>query len=101
MAGFEVDALFAAERLIIECDGWEFHRDRAHFESDRDRDAATLVAGYVTVRLTKAMLAPDTAAATAHRLRTILAQRARTIAAEQHVASARGTSSSESPANNG
>ena len=101
VAGCEVDALFAAQRLIVECDGWEFHRDRVHFESDRARDAATLAAGYATIRLTAAMLAPDAEAATAQRLRTILAQRARTIAAEQQVASARGTSAAGTPASEG
>lgn len=101
--GFEVDALFAGQRVIIECDGWEFHRDRIHFDSDHARDVATLAEGYVTVRLTTAMLEPDTQAATAQRLRTILAQRQRerTTAAEPLITRARGTSSEGTPANNG
>jgi very-short-patch-repair endonuclease len=53
VVGYEVDALFEAERLIVELDGWEFHSSRASFESDRDRDANTLVAGYETVRITR------------------------------------------------
>jgi hypothetical protein len=53
VAGYEVDALFEAERLIVELDGWEFHSSRASFESDRERDANTLVAGYATVRITR------------------------------------------------
>ena len=52
VAGYEVDALFRAERLIVELDGFEYHRDRRSFERDRDRDAATLVAGFETVRVT-------------------------------------------------
>jgi very-short-patch-repair endonuclease len=47
-----VDAVFPRERLIVELDGWETHRDRRSFENDRERDAATLAAGYATVRVT-------------------------------------------------
>jgi len=50
--GYEVDALFATERVIVELDGAEFHLDRDAFESDRDRDAHLLAAGYVTIRIT-------------------------------------------------
>ncbi|HET9104711.1 MAG TPA: type IV toxin-antitoxin system AbiEi family antitoxin domain-containing protein [Solirubrobacteraceae bacterium] len=75
VAGFEVDVVFDAERVIVELDGWEFHRDHAQFTRDRARDAATLEAGYVTVRLTAAMLGPDHGAETARRLHAILAQR--------------------------
>jgi hypothetical protein len=52
VAGWEVDALFADQRLIVELDGWSFHRDKAAFETDRERDAATLAAGFATVRIT-------------------------------------------------
>jgi very-short-patch-repair endonuclease len=52
VAGFEVDAYFEAERLIVELDGWDFHNDRAAFEGDRDRDATMLALGIVTVRIT-------------------------------------------------
>lgn len=52
VAGYEVDALFARERVIVELDGYGFHRDRRSFERDRERDAATLAAGHVTVRIT-------------------------------------------------
>ena len=38
--------------MIVELDGWAFHRDRVSFESDRNRDADTLAAGLVTVRIT-------------------------------------------------
>jgi hypothetical protein len=50
--GYEVDALFATPRVIVELDGWEFHNDRAAFGSDRERDTALLAAGYLTVRIT-------------------------------------------------
>jgi hypothetical protein len=72
VCGFEVDALFAAERLIVELDSWEFHQDRSAFETDRRRDAVTLAAGYGTVRITAERL-DDVEAA---RLRQILDHRA-------------------------
>ncbi|MGH2868996.1 MAG: type IV toxin-antitoxin system AbiEi family antitoxin domain-containing protein [Solirubrobacteraceae bacterium] len=52
VAGYEVDVLFPRERVIVELDSWEHHQDRSTFESDRERDAATLEAGHVTVRMT-------------------------------------------------
>ena len=71
VCGYEVDALFAAERLIVELDSWQFHQDRASFVRDRNRDADTLAAGYATVRITWER--PD--AAEARRLHDILSQR--------------------------
>lgn len=56
VAGHRVDALFPAEKVIVECDGWIYHRSRESFENDRERDANTLEAGHVTVRLTKRRL---------------------------------------------
>lgn len=53
VADYIVDVLFPAERVIVECDGWEFHRDRASFENDRERDAATSALGFLTYRLTR------------------------------------------------
>ncbi len=50
--GYEVDALFPGDGLIVELDGWEFHSDRSAFEDDRERDAAMLERGYETVRIT-------------------------------------------------
>jgi len=48
-AGYEVDALFRAEGVIVELDGYQYHSDRGSFERDRERDAATLAAGQLTV----------------------------------------------------
>jgi hypothetical protein len=56
VAGHLVDALFADHRLIVELDGWDTHRERWSFESDRDRDADTLAAGHPTVRVTRERL---------------------------------------------
>lgn len=74
VAGYEVDALFVAERVIVELDSWEFHKDRRSFERDRERDAATLHADHVTVRLTwqRFRFEPSKEAA---RLRSILESR--------------------------
>ncbi len=52
VAGHEVDAYFPRERVIVECDGWSFHRDREAFERDRERDADALTHGIVTIRIT-------------------------------------------------
>lgn len=68
--GFEVDAYFAAEKVIVEFDGWDFHSDRLAFETDRDRDATMLLHGIVTIRITWARLRddPDREAARLHRI---------------------------------
>lgn len=50
--GREVDALYRAERVIIEVDGWSTHSDRRSFERDRLKDVDALAAGQVTVRIT-------------------------------------------------
>jgi hypothetical protein len=50
--GFEVDAHWPSKHLIVELDGFAFHRHRAAFERDRARDTALQVAGYRVVRLT-------------------------------------------------
>ena len=52
VAGLEVDFLFAAQRVVVETDGWRFHGHRAAFERDRRRDAALTRAGYRALRFT-------------------------------------------------
>jgi very-short-patch-repair endonuclease len=66
VAHLEVDFLFAEARLVVETDGYRFHRTRAQFERDRDRDATLTRAGYRTLRFTDAQLShePATVAAT-------------------------------------
>jgi Protein of unknown function (DUF559) len=76
VGGYEVDAYFEAERLIVELDGYEFHSDRQAFEADRERDAEMLAAGRATVRVTWERI-EHRSAREAERLRTILAQRRR------------------------
>ena len=79
VAGYEVDAYFEAERLIVELDGWDFHRDRDAFESDRERDATTLAHGIGTIRITKRRLCGDPEREAA-RLHAILEARRRQAA---------------------
>lgn len=71
VAGFEADAFFPREGLIVELDGYDFHLGKAAFESDRDRDATTLAHGHPTVRITWERLNRQPAAEAA-RLNAIL-----------------------------
>jgi very-short-patch-repair endonuclease len=76
--GYEVDALFAEQRLVVELDGWEFHSGRVAFASDRDRDADLLDFGYETVRITWERL-HETPEREAARLKRILSRREREL----------------------
>ena len=72
VAGCEVDAAWLDRRVIVEVDGYEYHRTRAAFEADRTRDAALLRAGYRVLRVTDRRLERD-AAGIAADLRALLA----------------------------
>ena len=48
----EVDLAFPAERVVVELDGWAFHRDRSHFANDRNRDVELASLGWVVLRFT-------------------------------------------------
>jgi predicted transcriptional regulator of viral defense system len=74
VCGYIVDALFPAEKVIVELDSWEYHKDPVAFETDRERDVVTLAHGFVTVRITweRVHTRWDVEAA---RLRTILEAR--------------------------
>jgi very-short-patch-repair endonuclease/predicted transcriptional regulator of viral defense system len=52
VAGLRVDFLFAERRLVVETDGYRFHRTRRAFE----RDAILARAGYRTLRFTHRQL---------------------------------------------
>jgi uncharacterized protein DUF559 len=73
--GYIVDALFVAERVIVELDSWPFHQGKPAFETDRERDAVTLSHGYVTLRVTEERL-EERPQQEAHRLQRILAAHA-------------------------
>ena len=48
----EVDFLWREARLIVETDGYRYHRGRASFEHDHQRDAELATAGYEVLRFT-------------------------------------------------
>ncbi|MGZ4225171.1 MAG: endonuclease domain-containing protein [Solirubrobacteraceae bacterium] len=50
--GFVVDAVWPDQRLIVEVDGYAYHRHRAAFERDRRRDQQLIAAGYRVIRVT-------------------------------------------------
>lgn len=72
--GHIVDALFPVEKVIVELDSWEFHKNRIAFETDRERDADALAHGYQTIRITWERI-KQAPAREARRLRRILAAR--------------------------
>jgi predicted transcriptional regulator of viral defense system len=55
----EVDFCWPDRRLVVEADGFEWHRSRARFEDDRRRDQLLQAAGYAVVRVTWRQLMCD------------------------------------------
>jgi very-short-patch-repair endonuclease len=51
VGSLEVDFLWGDRRLILETDGYRYHRGRAAFEDDRDRDLRLRTLGYEVIRL--------------------------------------------------
>lgn len=51
--GRRLDVCFTEYAVIVELDGWDFHKDRQAFEADRERDADHLDHGLVTIRITR------------------------------------------------
>lgn len=78
----ECDFVYPDAQLIVEVDGWDFHRDKYAFEGDRERDADMLELEWGTLRLTWAalMFRPEREA---QRIRRILAKRRKTLAAQK------------------
>ena len=56
IAGHEVDFAWLGHKVIVEIDGWEFHRGRLAFERDRRRDIDLQLEGYIVLRFTWARL---------------------------------------------
>jgi very-short-patch-repair endonuclease len=54
--GYQVDAVWPEQRLVVEIDGYEFHHGRRAFATDRARDAAHVAAGYRVLRFTATQL---------------------------------------------
>jgi putative AbiEi antitoxin of type IV toxin-antitoxin system/uncharacterized protein DUF559 len=50
--GKEVDFAWPESRLIVEVDGYRYHRAPSRFESDRERDVMLVVAGWQVMRFT-------------------------------------------------
>jgi hypothetical protein len=72
LEGFEVDFLWPKERVAVELDGYEYHRDQASFERDRRRDVVLQLAGFRVLRFTYRRLVDDPGG-TLTELRQILA----------------------------
>lgn len=66
--GKEVDALYEAEKLIIELDHWRYHGNRRAFDGDHQRDSDHRTLGFDTVRYTGEQLTDDEAANLRRRL---------------------------------
>ena len=56
VCGYEVDLHWPGHRLVAELDGYEFHRPRRAFETDRLRDQVLLAAGWRVARVTDRQL---------------------------------------------
>jgi very-short-patch-repair endonuclease len=52
VCGELVDLYWPEHKLVVEFDGFQFHRSRAAFESDRRRDAKLVAAGLRVIRIT-------------------------------------------------
>jgi hypothetical protein len=49
---YEVDCLWRRQRLVVELDGYEFHRGREMFESDAARTSSLVADGWTVMRFT-------------------------------------------------
>jgi very-short-patch-repair endonuclease len=69
-AGYEVDALWPAERVVVEMDGWADHKERQAAARDREKTNRLQAAGYVVLRFMHGDLVtrPAEVAATMRRL---------------------------------
>jgi very-short-patch-repair endonuclease len=56
---FLVDFLWRDRRLVVETDGYRYHRGRAAFEDDRVRDLRLRELGYDVIRLSYRQVAGD------------------------------------------
>jgi len=68
---FIVDFLWRDQKLIVETDGYRFHRGRLAFEDDRARDVTLKLQGYEVVRFTHRQVANE-APQVAQTLRVLL-----------------------------
>jgi very-short-patch-repair endonuclease len=73
VGGLTVDFIWRERRLIVETDGYRYHRGRAAFEEDRARDLRLRALGYEVIRLTYRQVV-DEPGGIASILRTALAE---------------------------
>jgi very-short-patch-repair endonuclease len=72
IAGYEVDFLVVGTRVVLECDGWDFHgRTRNQDERRAQRDLDLMAAGYLVFHFTWRQITRRPAW-TAARIRTLL-----------------------------
>jgi very-short-patch-repair endonuclease len=57
--GFLVDLWWPESRLVVELDGYAYHKDRRTFENDRFRDTKLQLASCMSIRVTQARLANE------------------------------------------
>lgn len=81
VAGHELDAYWERERFAVEVDGWEFHRTRKAFETDRLRQEELKLAGIDSIRVTARRLEREPRAV-GKRLAQLLADRRRILRLE-------------------
>jgi very-short-patch-repair endonuclease len=56
LGSLTVDFLWRGQRLIVETDGYRYHRGRASFEHDRNRDLTLKTMNYEVIRLSHAQI---------------------------------------------
>jgi hypothetical protein len=59
VAGVPVDAYWPQYKLVVEVDGWRWHRSRRSFEEDRRRTNRLQLAGLTVLRFTDTQIAND------------------------------------------
>ncbi|MDX6690480.1 MAG: hypothetical protein QOG15_1937 [Solirubrobacteraceae bacterium] len=69
--GFEVDAVWRIEKVVLEFDSYAFHATRAAFARDRRKDAVLSRAGYLVLRATWHELTREPYALIAHIAETL------------------------------
>jgi very-short-patch-repair endonuclease len=80
LEGYEVDALWREQRLVVELDGRGAHGTAAAFERDRERDRVLAVAGWRPVRITGRQLLRTRGAVVADLRRLVAVDRGRLAA---------------------
>ena len=71
---FVADFLWPEHRVIVETDGWKYHRGRDVFESDHERDLWFQQRGYEVIRLTHRQIA-ENPRSVAHSVQSVLRRR--------------------------